>query len=132
MRLAPVLTAALAACTPAVTGSSVEVVDAAGRPISSLAVPTEPIGGTTVLTIVIVNVGGAPSPPLALALSGTVAADFTRDAGCAGVALERGMRCQVQLFFQAAHEGKLTASLDITADELTHLELDTDVFKPAP
>ncbi len=132
MRLALTIAAALAACTPAVVSSSVEAIDDRGDPIARLAIPVQPIGGSTVLAIKIANLGQATASPIALALAGDVASDFTIDGGCAGVALESGMTCALQLTFRAMHEGKLTAALDITTDDLATLELETDVFKPQP
>ncbi|MBA3542416.1 MAG: hypothetical protein H0T79_22560 [Deltaproteobacteria bacterium] len=131
--VALVTLAAAAGCAPTVASSNLVAVDQDGNPITSLRVDVTPVGRTTLVPILITNVGDDTSSPLSLAMSGEAAAEFTiRPGSCVDLTLDPQVTCRTSLEFHAQVAGQRMARLTISSAEAsTVLDLLTDVFDPA-
>ncbi|HWO20484.1 MAG TPA: choice-of-anchor D domain-containing protein [Kofleriaceae bacterium] len=89
-----------------------------GGPLTELTLAGTRLGQSAAAVIGVSNTGARATGPLAIAISGAAANDFTLDnerTTCAGAALPPGERCEVAVVFRPRAAGERRATLAITS-----------------
>jgi Divergent InlB B-repeat domain len=90
-----------------------------GSPLTELTLADTRLGQSAAAVIGVTNTGARATGPLAVAISGAAANDFTLDnerTTCAGAALPPGERCEVAVMFRPREAGERRATLAIASE----------------